>query len=161
MRIVKDVIKPGNGLAISLRLIAQHALDRSQRKRENRVAAVLQRRSCRLGMDEFAESHYRRGISKVVRRRQILAQQILRHLNSIDNYAIGTHGKNAPATLPFQSRMITQSSTESSRADGRLTFPTVPSVNRMRPSRKSHSTAGRCNDHRSRSFPTSAGHDPR
>jgi hypothetical protein len=55
-------------LAISPRLIGNHALNRSQRKREKCVAAALQRRSYRLGTDEFAESHHRRGVSKVVLR---------------------------------------------------------------------------------------------
>ena len=47
------------------------------------------------------ESHNRRGISKVMRRGQILPQQILRYLDGIDNYAIGTHRENARRTLIF------------------------------------------------------------
>ena len=91
MWVVEDVPEPIYGLPISPRLIGNHLLDRSQRKRENGIAAALQRRSNRLGTDEFAESHNRRGISEVTRRGQILPQQILRHLDGIDDYAIGTH----------------------------------------------------------------------
>jgi len=47
-------------------------------------------------MDEFAEAKNYRGICKIMRPRQILPQQILRHLNAIGNYAIRTHRKNAP-----------------------------------------------------------------
>jgi hypothetical protein len=54
--VVEDVPEPIYGLAISSRLIANHALDLSQRKREKRVAATLQCRSYRLGTDEFAET---------------------------------------------------------------------------------------------------------
>jgi hypothetical protein len=77
------------------RLIAEYALYLSQRKRENYVGAALQRWSYRLGTDEFAEAKNYRGIGKVVRRRQILPQQILRHLDAIGNYAIRTHRENA------------------------------------------------------------------
>src|SRR6516162_9292984 len=80
MWVVEDVPEPIYCLAISPRLIGNHALNRSQRKREKCVAAALQRRSYRLGTDEFAESHHRRGVSKVVRWGQVLQQQILRHL---------------------------------------------------------------------------------
>src|ERR1700730_7640178 len=65
MRVVEDIPEPIYGLPISPRLIGNHLLDRSQRKRENCVAAVLQRRSNRLGTDEFAETHNRRGISEL------------------------------------------------------------------------------------------------
>ena len=91
MRVVEDIPEPIYGFAMRPRLIAEYALDLSQRKRENCVAAVLQRRSNRLGTDKFAESHNRRGISEVTRRGQILPQQILRHLDGIGDYAIGTH----------------------------------------------------------------------
>ena len=80
MWVVEDVRELIYCLAISPRLIGNHALNRSQRKREKCVAAALQRRSYRLGTDEFAESHHRRGVSKVVRWGQVLQQQILRHL---------------------------------------------------------------------------------
>jgi len=70
MRVVEDIPEPIYGFAMRPRLIAEYALDLSQRKRENCVAAVLQRRSNRLGTDEFAESHIRRGISEVTRRGQ-------------------------------------------------------------------------------------------
>jgi hypothetical protein len=40
MRVVEDVPKPIYGLPISPRLIGNHLLDRSQRKRENCVAAL-------------------------------------------------------------------------------------------------------------------------
>src|SRR5262249_35048705 len=91
MWVVEDVPEPIYGLPISPRLIGNRLLDRSQRKRENGIAAALQRRSNRLGTDEFPESHNRRGISELTRRGQILPQQILRHLDGIDDYAIGTH----------------------------------------------------------------------
>ena len=68
MRVVEDIPEPIYGFAMRPRLIAEYALDLSQRKRENCVAAVLQRRSNRLGTDKFAESHNRRGISEVTRR---------------------------------------------------------------------------------------------
>jgi hypothetical protein len=56
MRVVEDIPEPIYGLPVSPRLIGNHLLDRSQRKRENCVAAALQRRSKRLETDEFAES---------------------------------------------------------------------------------------------------------
>ena len=68
MWVVKDVPELIYRLAISPRLIGNYALDLSQRKREKCVAAAVQSRSYRLGTDEFAEAHHRRGISKVVRR---------------------------------------------------------------------------------------------
>src|SRR5262245_66321285 len=68
MRVVEDVPELIYCLAISPRLIGNHALNRSQCKRKKRVAAALQRRSYRLGTDEFEESNHRRGVSKVVRR---------------------------------------------------------------------------------------------
>jgi len=99
MRVVEDGPEPIYGLPISPRLIGNHLLDRSQRKRENCVAAALQRRSNRLGTDEFAESHNRRGISEVTSRGQILPQQILRDLDGIYDYAIGTHETKTRAEL--------------------------------------------------------------
>ena len=68
MWVVEDVPELIYGLAISPRLVGDRALNRSQRKHEKCVAAAVQRRSYRLGTDEFAESHHRRGVSKVVRR---------------------------------------------------------------------------------------------
>ena len=59
---------PPYAVGISPRLIGNHALDLPQSKREKCVAAAVQSRSYRLGTDEFAESHHRRGVSKVVRR---------------------------------------------------------------------------------------------
>jgi hypothetical protein len=56
VRIVKNVPEPIDRFAMRPRVIAEHALDLSQRKRENCVAAALQRRSYRLGTDEFAET---------------------------------------------------------------------------------------------------------
>jgi hypothetical protein len=93
MRVVEDIPEPIYGFAMRPRLIAEYAPDLSQRKRENCVAAALQRWSYRLGTDEFAEAKNYRGICKIVRRRQILPQQILRHLDAIGNYAIRTHRK--------------------------------------------------------------------
>ena len=93
MWVIKDIPEAIYGLAISPRLIANHAFDRSQREREKRVATALQRRSYRLGTNEFAESHHRRSISEVMRRGQVLPEQVLRHLDGIDNYTIGTHWK--------------------------------------------------------------------
>jgi hypothetical protein len=84
MRVIEDFPEPIYGLPISPRLIGNHLLDRSQRKRVNCVAN-------RLGTDEFAESNNRRGISEVSVGRQILPQQILRHLDGIDDSAIGSH----------------------------------------------------------------------
>src|SRR5262249_32696014 len=52
MWVIKDVPKAIYGLAISSRLIANHAFDRAQREREKRVATALQGRSYRLGTDE-------------------------------------------------------------------------------------------------------------
>jgi hypothetical protein len=52
-------------------------------------------------MDEFAEAKNYRGICKIVRRRQILPQQILRHLDAIGNYAVRTHRENARQTRIF------------------------------------------------------------
>src|SRR5260370_42301929 len=94
MWVIKDVPEAIYGLAISSRLIAKHALDLPQGKREKCVAAALQRRSYRLGTDEFAESHHRRGVSKVVRRGEVLPQQILRHLDGIDDCAVRTHERH-------------------------------------------------------------------
>src|SRR6516165_7384660 len=68
MWIVEDAPELIYCLAISPRLIGNHALDLTQRKREKCVAAAVQSRSYRLGTDEFAESHHRRGVGKVVRR---------------------------------------------------------------------------------------------
>ena len=99
MWVVKDVPEAIYGLAISSRLIAKHALELPQGKREKCVAAALQRGSYRLGTDEFAESHNRRGISEVTSRGQILPQQILRDLDGIDDYAIGTHETKTRAEL--------------------------------------------------------------
>src|SRR5262249_51829948 len=94
MWVVEDVPELIYCLAISPRLIGNHALNRSQRKREKCVAAALQRRSYRLGTDEFAESHHRRGVSRVVPRRYVLQQQILRHLDGIDDNAVRTHERH-------------------------------------------------------------------
>jgi hypothetical protein len=91
MWVIEDVPELIYCLAISPRLIANHALNRSQCKREKCVAAAVQRRSYRLGTDKFAESHHRRAVSKVVCRGQVLQQQILRHLDGIDDYAVRTH----------------------------------------------------------------------
>jgi hypothetical protein len=66
MWVIKDVPKVIYGLAISSRLIADHAFDRSQREREKRVATALQRRSYRLGTNEFAESHHRCSIKREI-----------------------------------------------------------------------------------------------
>jgi hypothetical protein len=52
-------------------------------------------------MDELAEAKNYRGICKTVRRRQILPQQILGHLDATGNYAIRTHRENARRTLIF------------------------------------------------------------
>ena len=93
MWVVKDVPEAIYGLPISSRLIANHALHRSQRKREKRVATALQRQSNRLGTDEFAESHNHRGISEVTRWEQILPQQILRHLDGLNNEPIRSHAE--------------------------------------------------------------------
>jgi hypothetical protein len=60
----EDVPKVIYGLAISS-MIANHAFDRAQREREKRVA-TLQRRSYRLGTNEFAESHHRCSIKKEI-----------------------------------------------------------------------------------------------
>ena len=43
MRVVEDIPEPIYGFAMRPRLIAEYALDLSQRKRENCVAAALQR----------------------------------------------------------------------------------------------------------------------
>jgi hypothetical protein len=100
MWVVEDVPELIYCLAISPRLIGSHALNRSQRKSEKCVAAAVQRRSYRLGTGKFAESHHRRGISKVVRRGQVLQQQILRHLDSIDDYAVRTHESTQGSGVP-------------------------------------------------------------
>ena len=104
MWVVEDVPELIYCLAISPRLIGNHALNRSQRKREKCVAAALQRRSNRLGKDDFAESQYCRGISEVTRREQILPQQILRHLDGIYDYAIGTHEAKRPRNSDILAR---------------------------------------------------------
>ena len=112
MWVIKDVPEAIYGLAISSRLIANHAFDRSQRDREKRVATALQRRSYRLGTNEFAESHHRCSISEVMRRGQVLPEQVLRHLMA----SIITRSElmeKTHTTLPFRSRIIAQSSTES------------------------------------------------
>src|SRR5262249_7399703 len=67
MWVVEDAPELIYCLVISPRLIGNHALDLPQGKRGKCVAAALQRRSYRLGTDEFAESHHRRGVSQVVR----------------------------------------------------------------------------------------------
>jgi hypothetical protein len=66
MRVVKHFPELIYGLPISPRMVGNHALDRSQCKREKCVAAVLQGRSYRLGADQLAESHDCRGVSKVM-----------------------------------------------------------------------------------------------
>jgi hypothetical protein len=81
-----------------------HAVGLPQRRCEPRAVpgrAASAYRSYRLGTDEFAEAKNYRGICKIVRRRQILPQQILRHLDAIGNYAIRTHRENARQTLIF------------------------------------------------------------
>ena len=62
MWVVEDAPEMIYCLAVSPRLIGNHALDLPQRKREKCVAAAVQSRSYRLGTDEFAESHHRRGV---------------------------------------------------------------------------------------------------
>ena len=69
VRVIKHLPEPIYGLPISLRMVGSHTLDRSQCKRENSVAASLQRRSYRLRTDELAESHHCRSVSKIMRRR--------------------------------------------------------------------------------------------
>src|SRR5262245_34190122 len=103
MWVFEDVPELIYCLAISPRLIGNHALNRSQRKREKCVAAAVQRRSYRLGTDEFAESHHRRGVSKVVRRSDVVPEQILRYLDGIDDYAVRTHERHT-RVLAFQLR---------------------------------------------------------
>src|SRR5262249_33404470 len=96
--------EPIYGLPISLRMVGSHPLDRSQCKREKCVAAALQGRSYRLRTDEFAESQHSRGIGKLMRRGQILVEEVLRHFNGVDNYALGAHrDKNSQITVAFQS----------------------------------------------------------
>src|SRR5438094_9738892 len=56
VRVIEDVPEPIDRFAMRPRVIAEHALDLSHCKRENCVAAALQRRSYRLGTDEFAET---------------------------------------------------------------------------------------------------------
>ena len=73
MWVVKDVPEPIYGLAVSPRLIGNQLCDRSQRKRENCIAAALQCQSYRLRTDEFAKSHHCRGVSKVTRWEERLA----------------------------------------------------------------------------------------
>src|SRR5262245_16482347 len=104
MWVVKDVPEPIYGPAVSPRLIGNQLRDRSQRKRENCIAAALQCRSYRLRTDEFAKSHHCRGVSKVTRWRQVLRKEVLRHLDGIDNYSIGAHGKNADGTRAVHCR---------------------------------------------------------
>src|SRR5262249_8050355 len=91
MWVVEDVRELIYCLAISPRLIGNHALDLPQRKREKCVAAAVQSRSYRLGTDEFAESHHRRGVSKVVRRAYVLPQQLLRHFDGIEDWGVRTY----------------------------------------------------------------------
>jgi hypothetical protein len=68
LRIVKHLPEPIYDLPISRRLIRDHSLDRSQCKRDKRVAAALQCRSYRLRSDQLAEPHHGRGVSKGLRR---------------------------------------------------------------------------------------------
>jgi hypothetical protein len=68
VRVVEDVPEPIYCLAMRQRLIGKHTLDRSQRKRQKHVAAVLQRRSYGRGTDEFAKTQHRCGITKVMGR---------------------------------------------------------------------------------------------
>jgi hypothetical protein len=75
VRVIEDVPEPSYDLPISLRLIRNHLLDLPQRECEKRVAAALQ---CRLyggRTDELAYSRNRRGVRKVVGRRQISPQE--------------------------------------------------------------------------------------
>src|SRR5215831_5430087 len=100
VRVIKHLPEPIDGLPISLRMVGSHPLDRSQCKREKCVAAALQGRSYRLRTDEFAESQHSRGIGKLMRRGQILVEEVLRHLNGVDNYALGAHrDKNSTRLL--------------------------------------------------------------
>src|SRR5947209_5123957 len=68
VRIVKHFPEPIYDLPIGRGLLGDHPLDRSQCKREKRVAAALQCRSYRLRQDQLAEPHHRRGVSKGLRR---------------------------------------------------------------------------------------------
>src|SRR6266404_1114885 len=90
MRVIKYVPQQTDDLTIGPRSIRKHTLQRSQRECGKRVAAALQRRLYGGRAHEIAESHNRRGIRQLVGGRQILPQQTLRHLDSIDNYAIRT-----------------------------------------------------------------------
>ena len=67
VRLVKHFPEPSYHRPISRRLIGNNPLDRSQGKREKCVATALQRRPYGLRTDEFAESHHRRGVAKVLR----------------------------------------------------------------------------------------------
>src|SRR5262249_29316680 len=100
MWVVEDAPELIYCLAISPRLIGNHALDLPQRKREKCVAAAVQSRSYRLGTDEFAESHHRRGVGKVVRRGEFLPQKILPHLDGIDDCAVRTHERHTVSAVP-------------------------------------------------------------
>ena len=69
VRLVEHFPEPIYHLPISPRLIGNDPLDGSQSKREKCVATALQRRPYGLRTDELAESHHRRSITKVLRRR--------------------------------------------------------------------------------------------
>src|SRR5262249_61837882 len=112
MWVIKDVPKAIYGLAISSRLIANHAFDRAQREREKCVATALQRRSYRLGTNEFAESHHRCSISEVMRRGKFCQSRSFATLMASIITRSELMGKTN-TTLPFRSRIIAQSSTES------------------------------------------------
>jgi hypothetical protein len=99
MRVIKYVPEPTDDLAIGPRLIRKDTIHRSQRECEKRVAAALQRRLYGGRTHEIAASHNRRGIRQAAGGRQILPQQMLRHLDGIDNYAIRTHERETHAKL--------------------------------------------------------------
>src|SRR6266511_164480 len=97
---IENIPEASYDLSISLRLIRNHILDRSQRECEKRIAAAMQ---CRLyggRMDEFAYSHNDRRVGK--RGQQVLQQQIFQCPDGSFKHTIRVHGEvHANAGVPI------------------------------------------------------------
>ena len=109
MRVIEHVPEPHYDLSIRQRLISNHALHRSQRKCEKRVAAALQCRSYRGRMDELTYSRNRRGVRKVGRLYaggRFCDSKVCATLMASTIARSELMRKNAPGTLAYQLNIL-------------------------------------------------------
>jgi hypothetical protein len=100
---LQNVPEPIDGLPIGLRLICNHLPDCPQSERESGIAAALECRLDRWGMDELAYSPNRYAGNEMMSGWYVFPQNILRRPDGSFNYAIRVHDRsNARGTRAFQ-----------------------------------------------------------